>query len=160
MLSAEEVEANAAVMLAEYGTIVDMERVELRRNSEWLAPLGTAGLLELAARTTGARILERDDFAKRYAERSPISLQGLLFPLLQGYDSVAIDADVELGGTDQKFNLLMGRHLQEEWGREGQVVVTSPLLVGTDGVQKMSKSLGNFIGVSEPAEEMYAKVMR
>jgi tyrosyl-tRNA synthetase len=160
MLSEREIEENAAAMLAEYGTVLDMERVELRRNSEWLAALGTAGLLELAARTTVARILERDDFAKRFAARSSISLQELFYPLLQGYDSVAVEADVELGGTDQKFNLLMGRQLQPEWGQEPQVVMTGPLLVGTDGVQKMSKSLGNYIGVREDAETMYAKVMR
>ena len=131
------------------GSVLDLERAEVRRNSEWLEPLGTAGLLELAARTTVARLLERDDFAKRLAAHEPISLQELLYPLLQGYDSVAIRADVELGGTDQKFNLLMGRDLQESFGQEPQIVFTLPLLVGTDGVHKMSKSLGNFVGLRD-----------
>ncbi len=147
------------MLLAEYGLVLDLERVEVRRNSEWLEPLGTAGLLELAARTTVARLLERDDFAKRLAAHEPISLQELLYPLLQGYDSVAIHADVELGGTDQKFNLLMGRELQEAYGQEPQIVFTLPLLVGTDGVQKMSKSLGNFVGLRDEPNLMYGRVM-
>jgi tyrosyl-tRNA synthetase len=160
VLSPAEIEANVQATLAEYGRVIDIERVELRRNSEWLEPLGTAGLLELAARSTVARMLERDDFAKRFAERAQISIQELLYPLLQGYDSVAVRADVELGGTDQKFNLLVGRDLQPVWGQEPQIIMTSPLLVGTDGVQKMSQSLGNYIGVAEEPAEMYAKTMR
>ena len=160
MLTPEEIEANVQATLAEYGKVLDVDRVELRRNSEWLEPLGTAGLLELAARSTVARMLERDDFAKRFAERAQISLQELLYPLLQGYDSVAVRADVELGGTDQKFNLLVGRDLQPAWGQEPQIIMTSPLLVGTDGVQKMSQSLGNYIGVAEDPAEMYGKTMR
>jgi tyrosyl-tRNA synthetase len=160
MLTPEEIEANVEATLAEYGKVLDVDRVELRRNSEWLEPLGTAGLLELAARSTVARMLERDDFAKRFAERAQISLQELLYPLLQGYDSVAVRADVELGGTDQKFNLLVGRDLQPAWGQEPQIIMTSPLLVGTDGVQKMSQSLGNYIGVAEDPAEMYGKTMR
>ena len=159
MLTPEEIEHNVQVQLAEYGLVIDLERAEVRRNSEWLEPLGTAGLLELAARTTVARLLERDDFAKRLAAHEPISLQELLYPLLQGYDSVAIRADVELGGTDQKFNLLMGRDLQEAYGQEPQIVFTLPLLVGTDGVQKMSKSLGNFVGLRDEPNLMYGRVM-
>jgi tyrosyl-tRNA synthetase len=159
MLTPEEIEHNVQVQLAEYGLVLDIERAEVRRNSEWLAPLGTAGLLELAARTTVARLLERDDFAKRLAAHEPISLQELLYPLLQGYDSVAIEADVELGGTDQKFNLLMGRDLQEAFGQPPQIVVTLPLLVGTDGVHKMSKSLGNFVGLRDEPDVMFGRVM-
>jgi tyrosyl-tRNA synthetase len=159
MLTPEEIEHNVEVQLAEYGLVLDLERAEVRRNSEWLEPLGTAGLLELAARSTVARLLERDDFAKRLAAHEAISLQELLYPLLQGYDSVAIRADVELGGTDQKFNLLMGRDLQESFGQEPQIVFTLPLLVGTDGVQKMSKSLGNFVGLRDEPNLMYGRVM-
>jgi tyrosyl-tRNA synthetase len=159
MLTPEEIEHNVEVQLAEYGLVLDLERAEVRRNSEWLEPLGTAGLLELAARTTVARLLERDDFAKRLAAHEPISLQELLYPLLQGYDSVAIRADVELGGTDQKFNLLMGRDLQESFGQPPQIVFTLPLLVGTDGVHKMSKSLGNFVGLRDEPNLMYGRVM-
>jgi tyrosyl-tRNA synthetase len=159
MLTPDEIEHNVQVQLAEYGLVLDLERAEVRRNSEWLEPLGTAGILELAARTTVARLLERDDFAKRLAAHEPISLQELLYPLLQGYDSVAIRADVELGGTDQKFNLLMGRDLQESYGQEPQIVFTLPLLVGTDGVHKMSKSLGNFVGLRDEPNLMYGRVM-
>ncbi|MGZ4463525.1 MAG: tyrosine--tRNA ligase [Gaiellaceae bacterium] len=159
MLTPEEIEHNVQVQLAEYGLVLDLERAEVRRNSEWLEPLGTAGLLELAARTTVARLLERDDFAKRLAAHEAISLQELLYPLLQGYDSVAIRADVELGGTDQKFTLLMGRDLQESFGQAPQIVFTLPLLVGTDGVQKMSKSLGNFVGLRDEPNVMYGRVM-
>jgi tyrosyl-tRNA synthetase len=159
MLTPEEIEHNVEVQLAEYGLVLDLERAEVRRNSEWLEPLGTAGLLELAARTTVARLLERDDFAKRLAAHEPISLQELLYPLLQGYDSVAIRADIELGGTDQKFNLLMGRDLQESFGQVPQIVFTLPLLVGTDGVHKMSKSLGNFVGLRDEPNLMYGRVM-
>jgi tyrosyl-tRNA synthetase len=159
MLTPEEIEANVQATLAEYGKVLDVDQVELRRNSEWLEPLGTAGLLELAARSTVARMLERDDFAKRFAERAQISLQELLYPLLQGYDSVAVRADVELGGTDQKFNLLMGRHLQQEYGQEPQCILTMPLLEGTDGVEKMSKSKNNYIGISEKPTDMFGKLM-
>jgi tyrosyl-tRNA synthetase len=159
MLTPEEIDHNVSVQLAEYGLVLDLERAEVRRNSEWLEPLGTAGLLELAARTTVARLLERDDFAKRLAAHEPISLQELLYPLLQGYDSVAIRADVELGGTDQRFNLLMGRDLQESFGQQPQIICTLPLLVGTDGVHKMSKSLGNFVGLRDAPDLMYGRVM-
>jgi tyrosyl-tRNA synthetase len=159
MLTPDEIEHNVQVQLAEYGLVLDLERAEVRRNSEWLEPLGTAGLLELAARTTVARLLERDDFSKRLAAHEPISLQELLYPLLQGYDSVAIRADVELGGTDQRFNLLMGRDLQESFGQPPQIVCTLPLLVGTDGVHKMSKSLGNFVGLRDAPDLMYGRVM-
>ena len=159
VLSAEEIEANAQGLIAQYGRVIDPDRVEIRRNSEWLESLGTAGLLELAARTTVARILERDDFAKRLAAGAAISVQELLYPLLQGYDSVAVRADVEIGGTDQTFNLLMGRELQPQYGQEPQVVLTTPLLVGTDGTEKMSKSLGNYIGVADDAETMYGRAM-
>ncbi len=128
-------------------------------NSQWLAPLTFADVLSLAAKYTVARMLERDDFAKRFAGEMPISIHEFFYPLMQGYDSVALEADVELGGTDQKFNLLMGRHLQKEYGQEPQIALMMPILEGLDGVQKMSKSLGNYIGVTEPAREMYGKTM-
>jgi tyrosyl-tRNA synthetase len=149
----------AEPLLEQFWKILDRERVELRRNSEWLEPLGVEDVLRLASTTTVARMLERDDFAKRYAEGQPISLLEFLYPLLQGYDSVAVEADVELGGTDQLFNLLVGRELQRDHGQEPQVALTMPLLEGTDGVQKMSQSLGNFIGVGDPADEMFGKLM-
>ena len=154
-LSSEEVGAHAQTYVEQVGAILDTssDRLEVRRNSEWLAKLDMEDVLRLTSQVTVARMLERDDFAKRYRDGIAISLMEFLYPLLQGVDSVEIEADVELGGTDQLFNLLMGRHLQERAGQEPQVVLTTPLLVGLDGQQKMSKSLGNYIGISEaPAE--------
>ncbi len=159
MLSAEQIAANEADYLRQFASLVDLERVELRRNSEWLGELGTAGLLELAARSTVARMLERDDFRRRFEAATPISLQELLYPLLQGWDSVAVRADVEIGGTDQRFNLLLGRDLQEQVGQDPQVVMTHELLLGTDGVRKMSQSLGNYVGLLDAPEEVYGKTM-
>ena len=160
-LSAEEVEHHAQTYVDQVRRILDFdpERIEVRRNSEWLAGLGMADTLALMASTTVARMLERDDFDRRYRDGVPISLSEFLYPLLQGYDSVMVEADVELGGTDQLFNNLMGRHLQEQAGQEPQVVLTTPLLEGLDGVQKMSKSLGNYVGIDEPAPEQFGKVM-
>jgi tyrosyl-tRNA synthetase len=158
-LTRDEVDRYAEPLLEQFWKILDRDRVELRRNSEWLEPLGVEDVLRLASTTTVARMLERDDFAKRYADGQPISLMEFLYPLLQGYDSVAVEADVELGGTDQLFNLLVGRELQRDHGQDPQVALTMPLLEGTDGVQKMSQSLGNFIGVDEPPEEMFGKLM-
>ena len=139
--------------------ILDREQTEVRFNSEWLGQLGAAGMIQLAAKYTVARMLERDDFAKRYAAQQPIAMHEFLYPLVQGYDSVALKADVELGGTDQKFNLLVGRELQEHYGQEPQCILTMPLLEGLDGVEKMSKSLGNYIGIDEPPNEMFGKLM-
>jgi tyrosyl-tRNA synthetase len=160
-LAKEEVDAHAETYVQQIGEILDMspERLEVRRNSEWLAPLGMEDILRLTSQVTVARILERDDFANRYRDGVAISLMELLYPLLQGMDSVEIHADVELGGTDQLFNLIMGRHLQERAGQEPQVVITTPLLVGLDGEQKMSKSLGNYIGIKEPPGEQFGKIM-
>lgn len=158
-LSREAIERNAATYRDQYSRILDAGRARVVFNSEWLAPMTFADVIRLAARATVHRLLERDDFANRYREHLPIHLHELLYPLCQAYDSVAIQADVELGGTDQKFNNLMGRELQREMGQEPQVVVLTPLLPGLDGVQKMSKSLGNAIGITEPPNEMYAKVM-
>ena len=152
-------QANARTYVQQYGKILDVERAQLRFNSEWLAPLTFADVVKLAATMTLARLLERDDFQKRYSENLPISLHEFFYPLMQGYDSVALQTDIELGGTDQTFNLLVGRHLQKEYGQEQQVVMTFPLLEGLDGVQKMSKSLGNYIGVCEEPQEMYGKAM-
>ncbi|MET1001830.1 MAG: tyrosine--tRNA ligase [Acidimicrobiia bacterium] len=160
-LSKDEVDGHAQTYLDQVGQILDMapERLEVRRNSEWLAPLDMEGILRLTSQITVARMLERDDFAKRYAGGEPISLMEFLYPLLQGTDSVEIRADVELGGTDQLFNLLVGRHLQERAGQEPQIVLTTPLLVGLDGTKKMSKSLGNYVGIDEPASEQFGKLM-
>ncbi|HEV2356970.1 MAG TPA: tyrosine--tRNA ligase [bacterium] len=158
-LSREAVERNAATYRDQYSRILDAGRTRVVFNSEWLAPMRFEDVIRLAGRATVHRLLERDDFAKRYREHLPIHVHELLYPLCQAYDSVAIRADVELGGTDQKFNNLMGRDLQREMGQEPQVVVLTPLLPGLDGVQKMSKSLGNAIGITEPPNEMYAKVM-
>jgi len=158
-LSKEEVDGYADRVLTQFWKVLDRERVELRRNSEWLEPLGLEDVLRLTATTTIARMLERDDFAERYAAGRPISLMELLYPLLQGYDSVAVRADVELGGTDQLFNLLVGRELQRDHDQDPQVALTMPLLEGLDGVQKMSQSLGNFVGIQEPAQEMFGKLM-
>jgi tyrosyl-tRNA synthetase len=161
-LSKDEVDAFATSYVEQIGAILDMspERIEIRRNSEWLAPLDMTDVLRLTSQVTVARMLERDDFAKRYESGVPISLMEFLYPLLQGTDSVEVRADVELGGTDQLFNLIMGRHLQERAGQEPQVVLTTPLLVGLDGVQKMSKSLGNYVGINEPPGEQFGKLMR
>ena len=158
-LSREEIEKNAATYTQQAFTILDASQTIVEFNSRWLSALGSEGLIRLASRITVARILERDDFQKRWTARQPIALHELLYPLAQGYDSVALKADVELGGTDQLFNLLVGRDLMREEKLEPQVVMTLPLLVGTDGVEKMSKSLGNAIGVREPASEIYGKLM-
>ena len=158
-LSKAEVDAHAATYLEQVRRILDPDRLEVHRNADWLAPLDMAGILRLTAQTTVARMLERDDFAKRYAGGTPISLTEFLYPLLQGQDSVEVRADVELGGTDQLFNNLMGRHLQERAGQEGQVVCTTPLLEGLDGHNKMSKSLGNYIGIAEAPGEQFGKLM-
>lgn len=158
-LTPEQVEANATTYIEQAFKILDPERTEMRRNSEWLAPLGFEELLRLTSRFTVARIMERDDFAKRFREGVGISLHELLYPVAQAYDSVAIEADVELGGTDQLFNLLAGRELMEKMELEPQVCLTLPLLEGTDGVQKMSKSYGNYIGLTDAAEDMFGKVM-
>jgi tyrosyl-tRNA synthetase len=158
-LTREEISANAETYKQQIFKLLDPERTEMRFNSEWMDKLGSDGFIRLAAHVTVKQILERDDFAKRLAEEKPIALHELLYPLTQAYDSVALAADVELGGTDQKFNLLMGRNLQREYNQEAQVCVIMPLLEGTDGVQKMSKSLGNYIGINEPAAEIFGKVM-
>jgi tyrosyl-tRNA synthetase len=159
VLSGEQIDANAATFQEQALKVLDAERLELRRNGEWL-DMPTEALFRLVRTTTVARILERDDFAKRYAAQAPISLLELLYPLLQGYDSVAIEADVELGGTDQKFNLLLGRDIQTAYGQPEQVILTMPILPGIDGERKMSKSYGNYIGVTEPPEEIYGKTLR
>jgi tyrosyl-tRNA synthetase len=159
-LSAEEVRGYAERLLDQFWKILDPERTEVRYNAEWLEPMGMEAILRLTASTTVARMLERDDFAKRYAEGRPISIMEFLYPLLQGMDSVAVEADVELGGSDQTFNLLVGRDLQRAYEQEPQVALTTPLLVGTDGVQKMSQSLGNYIGITDPPEDMFGKLVR
>jgi tyrosyl-tRNA synthetase len=158
-LTAEDVAANAETYQAQIFKILDPERTRVEFNSRWMSKLGAEGLIGLAARHTVARMLERDDFAKRYKAGQPISIHEFLYPLVQGYDSVALEADVELGGTDQKFNLLVGRQLQAAYGQEPQVVLTMPLLEGLDGVNKMSKSLGNYVGITEPPGEMFGKLM-
>jgi len=157
--SPEEIEANAATYQEQAFKVLDRERTEIRFNSEWLR-MAPEELLGLLAQTTVARLIERDDFQKRLAAGAPIAALELLYPLLQGYDSVAVEADVELGGTDQKFNLLFGRDIQVAYGQQPQSIMTMPILVGTDGSQKMSKSLGNYVGVTEAPEEMFGKVMR
>jgi len=159
ILSPGQIEENTWSYLQQAYVILDRSRTEVRHNSEWLAPLTMADLIGLTRATTLARILERDDFSKRYAANDPITLTELLYPLMQAYDSVAIQADVELGGTDQLYNLLMGRQVMEYYGMIPQCVVTTPLLVGTDGKIKMSKSVGNYIGVTDPPGEMFGKVM-
>src|ERR687891_1331772 len=159
VLSPEGIEENTKTYLEQAYLVLDREHTEVRRNSEWLAPLTLADIIALTRATTVARILERDDFSKRYAAGDPITLTELLYPLMQAYDSVAVDADVELGGTDQLYNLLMGRQIMEYYGKRPQCVLTTPLLVGTDGAMKMSKSLGNYIGVTDPPNEMFGKVM-
>lgn len=159
-LSREEVEANARTYAEQVFKVLDPERTEIRFNSEWFETLGAADMIRLASTHTVARMLERDDFAKRYAAQQPIAIHEFLYPLVQGYDSVALRCDVELGGTDQTFNLLMGRALQQEHGQPPQIVLTMPLLEGIDGVQKMSKSLGNYIGVAEPPIDIVNKTMQ
>jgi tyrosyl-tRNA synthetase len=159
-LTREDVLANAATYAEQVYKVLDREKTELRFNSEWFSAMTAADMIRLAAQHTVARMLERDDFAKRYAGQQPIAIHEFLYPLVQGYDSVALKADVELGGTDQKFNLLMGRALQEHFGQPPQIVLTMPLLEGLDGVAKMSKSLGNYIGINEPAIDIVTKTMK
>ena len=159
-LSREQILENAKSYRAQMAKILDPDKTQVMFNSEWSDKLGAEGMIRLASRYTVARLLERDDFSKRYKAGQPISVHELLYPLMQGYDSVAMKADVELGGTDQKFNLLVGRELQKDFGQEQQCILTMPLLVGTDGVEKMSKSLGNYIGIAEPAKEIFGKLMR
>ena len=158
-LSPDDVKANAATYEAQIFKILDEERTRVEFNSTWMGRMDAAGLIRLAARHTVARMLERDDFSKRYRNNQSISIHEFLYPLVQGYDSVALEADVELGGTDQKFNLLVGRQLQQDYGQEPQIVMTTPLLEGLDGVQKMSKSLDNYIGITDPPGEMFGKIM-
>jgi len=158
-LSAEEVAANAKTYTDQAFLILDRDRTEVAFNSQWLGALGSDGMIRLAAKYTVARMLERDDFAKRYAAGQPIAIHEFLYPLAQGYDSVALRTDVELGGTDQKFNLLVGRELQRHYGQEPQIILTLPLLEGLDGVNKMSKSLDNYVGITEPAAQMFGKLM-
>jgi len=159
-LSRADIESNAKTYADQVFKVLDRERTEVRFNSEWFGQMSAADMIKLAAKHTVARMLERDDFQKRYAGQQPIAIHEFLYPLVQGYDSVALKADVELGGTDQKFNLLVGRQLQEEAGQLPQIVLTMPLLEGTDGVAKMSKSLGNYIGINEPPNEIFGKIMR
>jgi tyrosyl-tRNA synthetase len=158
-LTREQIEANAKTYFEQVGLVIDMDRAEVRWNSEWSDPLGARGMISLASRYTVARMMERDDFSRRFKEGTPISVHEFLYPLMQGYDSVALKSDLELGGTDQKFNLLVGRMLQSEYGQEPQCILTMPLLEGLDGVEKMSKSKHNYIGITEPANTMYAKVL-
>ena len=158
-LSREQINANAETYKEQMFRLLDPERTEVRFNGEWMDKFTSADFIRLAAKTTVKQILERDDFTKRLSEEKPISLHELLYPLVQGYDSVALEADVELGGTDQKFNLLMGRNLQREFDQEAQVILTTPLLEGLDGVNKMSKSLDNYIGIEELPDQMFGKVM-
>ena len=158
-LTREQIEANAQTYYRQASLVLDPQKTEIRYNSEWSDALGARGMIQLAARYTLARMLERDDFTKRFKSASPISIHELLYPLMQGYDSVALKSDLELGGTDQKFNLLVGRALQTEYGQEPQCILTMPLLEGLDGVEKMSKSKGNYIGITEPANDMFAKVL-
>ncbi|NBV88434.1 MAG: tyrosine--tRNA ligase, partial [Betaproteobacteria bacterium] len=158
-LTPEQIAQNAETYFRQVSLVLDPDKTEVRRNSEWCEPLGAHGLIRLAAQSTVARMLERDDFTKRYRAGTPISIHEFLYPLMQGYDSVVLKADLELGGTDQKFNLLMGRELQRNAGQAPQCVLTMPLLEGLDGVEKMSKSKGNYVGISEPAEDMFGKLM-
>jgi tyrosyl-tRNA synthetase len=158
-LTREQIEENAKTYFAQASMVLDAARTEIRFNSEWCDQLGARGLIQLSSRYTVARILEREDFTKRFKEGTPISVHELLYPLMQGYDSVALQSDLELGGTDQKFNLLVGRELQKDYGQEPQCILTMPLLEGLDGVEKMSKSKGNYIAITEPANTMFAKLM-
>ena len=158
-LTREQIDANAKTYFAQASLVLDASRTEIRYNSEWCDPLGARGMIELASRWTVARMLERDDFTKRFAGNVPISVHEFLYPLMQGYDSVALKADVELGGTDQKFNLLVGRELQKQYGQEPQCILTMPLLEGLDGVEKMSKSKNNYVGITDAPSEMFGKLM-
>ena len=158
-LTPEQIKVNAETYYTQAAKVLDPARTEIRYNSEWSEPLGAAGMIQLAAKYTVARMMERNDFHQRFTAGSSISLHEFLYPLLQGYDSVALKSDLELGGTDQKFNLLMGRHLQQEYGQEPQCVLTMPLLVGLDGIEKMSKSKNNYIGITEDPNSMFAKVL-
>ncbi|MEY3286201.1 MAG: hypothetical protein RL500_931 [Pseudomonadota bacterium] len=158
-LTREQIESNAKTYFEQVGLVIKLDDAEVRWNSEWSDPLGARGIIGLASRYTVARMMERDDFTKRYKAGTAISVHEFLYPLMQGYDSVALKSDLELGGTDQKFNLLMGRHLQEEYGQEPQCILTMPLLEGLDGVDKMSKSKNNYVGITEPANTMFAKVL-
>ena len=158
-LTREQIEDNAKTYYQQATLVLDPEKTEVRYNSEWSDPLGARGLIQLASRYTVARMMERDDFTKRYKAGTPISVHEFLYPLMQGYDSVALRSDLELGGTDQKFNLLVGRALQSEYGQEPQCILTMPLLEGLDGVEKMSKSKGNYIGISEAPNDMFAKLL-
>ena len=158
-LTPEQVKSNAQTYYDQAKLILDESRMEVRYNSEWCDQLGSRGMIQLASRYTVARMMERDDFTKRFQSHTPISVHEFLYPLLQGYDSVMLKADLELGGTDQKFNLLVGRELQKEYGQEQQCILTMPLLVGLDGVEKMSKSKGNYIGITENADSMFGKIM-
>jgi tyrosyl-tRNA synthetase len=158
-LSKEEVQANAQLVLGQFDRILSQDRLEVRYNSEWLEPMDMEEVLRLTASYTVARMLERDDFAQRFAEQRPISMMEFLYPLLQARDSVAVESDVELGGNDQKFNLLVGRDIQRDWGQEPQVVFTMPLLIGLDGSRIMGQSLGNYVGIAEPPDEMFGKLM-
>jgi tyrosyl-tRNA synthetase len=158
-LTREQIEANAQTYYRQASLVLDPARTEIRYNSEWSDPLGARGMIQLAAKYTVARMMERDDFTKRFKAGQSISVHEFLYPLMQGYDSVALRSDLELGGTDQKFNLLVGRHLQQEYGQEPQCILTMPLLEGLDGVEKMSKSKGNYIGVTEEPNTMFAKVL-
>ncbi|WP_244786684.1 tyrosine--tRNA ligase [Cupriavidus pauculus] len=158
-LTREQIEANAQTYYKQASLVLDPARTEIRYNSEWCDPLGARGMIQLAAKYTVARMMERDDFTKRFRSGIPISVHEFLYPLMQGYDSVALQSDLELGGTDQKFNLLVGRELQKEYGQESQCILTMPLLVGLDGVEKMSKSKNNYIGVTEAPNDMFGKLM-
>jgi tyrosyl-tRNA synthetase len=158
-LTREQIEVNAKTYFSQASLVLDAARTRIVYNSEWCDPLGSRGLIQLASRYTVARMMERDDFTKRFKEGTPISVHEFLYPLMQGYDSVALKSDLELGGTDQKFNLLVGRELQKDYGQEPQCILTMPLLEGLDGVEKMSKSKNNYIGITEPANTMFAKVM-
>ncbi|MGB4120600.1 MAG: tyrosine--tRNA ligase, partial [Burkholderiaceae bacterium] len=158
-LTKEQIQVNAQTYYQQAAMVLDPEKTEIRYNSEWSEPLGARGMIELSAKYTVARMMERDDFHKRFHGGESISVHEFLYPLMQGYDSVALHADLELGGTDQKFNLLMGRHLQQEYGQEPQCILTMPLLEGLDGVDKMSKSKNNYIGIAEEPNSMFAKVL-
>ncbi len=158
-LTREQIEVNAKTYFAQASLVLDPEKTEIRYNSEWCDPLGARGMIQLASRYTVARMLERDDFTKRYQDGVPISVHEFLYPLMQGYDSVALKADLELGGTDQKFNLLVGRELQKQYGQEPQCILTMPLLEGLDGVEKMSKSKGNYVGITDAPADMFGKLM-
>jgi tyrosyl-tRNA synthetase len=158
-LTREQITENAKTYFTQASLVLDPQRTEIRYNSEWSDPLGARGMIELSARYTVARILEREDFTRRFKAGTPISVHELLYPLMQGYDSVALKSDLELGGTDQKFNLLVGRELQKDYGQEPQCILTMPLLEGLDGIEKMSKSKGNYVGITEPANTMFGKIM-